>query len=212
MTIVHKDSTGRDIKINDVVAHGDSSRYSGIKLYVVTKINPKTIRGNASATLQPGSCVVINDFPQATIDSMRHKAKEWIDTTEAKVKAKITFQVSIRTDYSGSGKYFLCVDVLEDGHNKTPLAYSQMGNSTRYIGKTREKRPVGTSPWRRMPWTDNPSIYRYLDDGCKKLPARFVKKLIGYVPVESTLLEEFPDMNSCLEGLKTKGVENLNSL
>ena len=211
MTIVHEDATGREIKINDVVAHGDSSHYSGINLYVVTKINPKTVRGNGGSTLQPGSCVVINDFPQSKIDSLRDKNKKHVDSTPTKVRVKLTYQVTILSDYSG-GKMFLCVDVYEDGHNKTPLPYSSMGGCTRYVGKTREPRPDGASRWKKMPWTDNPSVYPYFGDGCKALPARFIKKLLGYVPVESTLLEEFPDKATCIAELTAKGVESLNYL
>lgn len=210
MTISHRDVTGRVIKLNDVVAYGDSSRYSGVSLSVITKINLKTVRGGSSQVIPPSSCVIINDFLEESINGLRNEAKQYLDNTQPKHKTKLTYEIYIKRDRAEGSPYFVCVDVLEDGRNTTILGPSKRGWALTYIGKTPKKGVRHGFPCTE--WVDDPKVYRHFHKKCRKLPARFIKRFIGYVPTHSFVLMEYPDKDSCIADLKSKGVTNLDIL
>lgn len=76
---MHKDLLGREIKVGDVVVVSSSS-YVNVKLEVVTKINPKTIRTGSYGTCTPNAIMVVND--QLVFSGCEDKLNELIKENE----------------------------------------------------------------------------------------------------------------------------------
>ena len=120
--MIHKDFLGTEITVGDFVAYGQS-HYADVGIGIVTKINPRTVSVNGSAT-NPVQCFIINEemlrnHPvKAAQIKTRFKDKMVLITKKVTVRRSYRLFVANYDKYANdplAGNPYLFLSYYEDG-------------------------------------------------------------------------------------------------